>query len=484
MVFLIVKALSLSTFTSQRGRVVAMNTKILEKHFGLQFPNEVPTVLAIAIAQHGYPEREARLRMIECGETASTIEQWIKALRDHGFFRSTLEEVRFEHDVDMEEDEDGSTWLWIKLKTELQKSENSVKHRFAVMNRVIKQNSCDSDLLYLSRSMAENFVPFSEIGWKYPWSSCKVVATLILLLVSKPGCALKRAAITPLSHMLGGCSIPSPSELERSRCPYRLSKLFEKAKADAELPSTCTALFIKVIDVEIMRNPFKSGTVRPETFTHSCIMTISKSGVYLFQAYGPLGYTLLQHIEEQDRSFPMSLVEGETWVRRFESFAMQRGGSWSEDANDAYKHCFGVDLVKLGAMAVGSQLDAYYDLRAFHFNKSLVQSNWKLLPMPNASYIECKDDKFTKKTGCKNRPDGGVKHYYIPTVTSCGNRYCNYPGMNASMRCIACKCIRYCSKVCQEVDWKKEHNKVCSSFQSMTLATNNLKRVRFIIHKT
>ena len=103
-------------------------------------------------------------------------------------------------------------------------------------------------------------------------------------------------------------------------CPIVL----KQAKAEAEeLSGKCTALH-QVTDVDIMRNPSKNGKQRPGTFAHSCVIWT-----------GPIGCTLLQHIEEHDNSFPMTLADGETWIRRFEEFATQCGGMWTEKANDA-----------------------------------------------------------------------------------------------------------------------------------------------------
>jgi hypothetical protein len=61
-------------------------------------------------------------------------------------------------------------------------------------------------------------------------------------------------------------------------------------------------LRIQVSDVEVMRNP----GMRSGTFAHGCVMTVSPVGVYVFQSYGPRGYTLLQHMEQHHETFPLS----------------------------------------------------------------------------------------------------------------------------------------------------------------------------------
>ena len=62
-----------------------MNSNVLEKIYGLKFPNEVPPALAMSIAAHnGYSEHEARRIMVESmagRQTIHTMDQWIKSLK-------------------------------------------------------------------------------------------------------------------------------------------------------------------------------------------------------------------------------------------------------------------------------------------------------------------------------------------------------------------------------------------------------------------
>ena len=457
-----------------------MGSEILESLLGLKLPQEIPTSLVISIVCNSYSENEARTIMADGGETAETIDRWIRSLRDNGFFSNASEHNTSEQNFERTEEDtehvykDGSMWLWNTLKTELRKSENSVKHRLAALDVTIKHPYYLPDVKFVSNYPAEDIIPFSEVNEKYPWAGCKFAATVILLLVSRLNGDSKRAAIRPFSHKLGGCSIPSRYELEQRRCPYRLAKTFKKAIAEAEISGKCTALSIQFIDVEIMRNPSKNRyQLRPGTFSHSCVMTISPSGVYIFQAYGPRGYTLLQHIEDHDDSFPMTLADGETWVQRFEEFASQPAGMWTEKTNDAYLFCFGVDLISFGNMKLGSQLDAYYIVDTFPFDKTLVQSNWALLPKPKTSYPNCNDSLSAKSLPKqKFKPDGGVTHYYIPIVRSCGNMLCKHSVTIAKMRCAACKCIYYCSRDCQVEDWSHKHKNECKMLKQIQQSLN------------
>jgi hypothetical protein len=53
-------------------------------------------------------------------------------------------------------------------------------------------------------------------------------------------------------------------------------------------------------------------------------MTVSPAGVYIFQAYGPRGYTLLQNMQDHSvggtkQTFPLSIEEdADIWIDTFE----------------------------------------------------------------------------------------------------------------------------------------------------------------------
>lgn len=89
--------------------------------------------------------------------------------------------------------------------------------------------------------------------------------------------------------------------------------------------------------------------------------------------------------------------------------------------NEAYSHCFGVDLVELGTMKIGSQLDAYTAVQWTEFHADIVEANIALLPKkrsPANPKRKCLDGKTAKtdKAPARYKPNGGVKHCYIPEV--------------------------------------------------------------------
>ena len=187
-------------------------------------------------------------------------------------------------------------------------------------------------------------------------------------------------------------------------------------------------------------------------------MAVSPSGVYLFQGYGPRGYTLLQYMQKHSGKYPLSFDEVEEWMKMFEIYAADRGGIWNKEVNDAYCHCFGVDLVELGCMKIGSQLDVYTTVSSLEFDAYVVKKNFDLLPRKRSisrkKLPPCLDGDIAsaKLPPAEYTPDGGVKHYYIPEVLRCGN--CgNMQGDKTHKRCVQCKAVYYCSRRCQQVHW-------------------------------
>jgi hypothetical protein len=432
-------------------------------------PDDIPPVLAIAIAINGYTESEAREMMVESGD-ADKADSWIADLRAGGFFsHSTPTDSDSDNSIEAIEGTDGrkimdgGTYLWKTLQQNLEEDENGFKHQMFVLDCDIKAGFMPiSDL---KKHPAEGLVPFSDVGDKCPWNGCKFASSVVLHLISGSGLLSKQEAAKPVSRSLGGHVLPSPAELSITRWPYILSEMSSKAERAVMDTGTCTAIHINVTDVEIQRHPAKSKFVlRPGTFAHTLVMTVSPAGVYLFQAYGPRGYTLLQYMKKHDAKFPMSLSEGKPWVERFEEFAAELGGVWTKKVNDAYDFCFDVNLVELGNMRIGSQLDAYTTVYSYEFDANLVRRNFDLLPQPNGGRkIPCHDGESARQTKLSPRytPDGGIDHYYVPVVLRCG--HCGANESKNRKTCASCKKVYYCGRDCQVKDWRERHKKVCKS---------------------
>ena len=460
-----------------------MNADLMSEMFGVKrLPDWVPIHLALSILGSGYTEEEVR-GIISEENDAYTTELWIGALSEAGYFPSSTSD-NISSDLELNDSEldgsphdvDGGSLLWKLLEKELESNESDFKHRIYVLDTVIKQHpDPKSCLLELCELNAESTISFNVVGDSCPWNGCKFATNTVLLFVSPIDVDSKRDALRPVSRSLGGCTIPPPVTLRATRWPYILMKSYDQARFEAETQGICTALHISVNDVEIRRNPGKKGLYRksqnrPGTFAHNCVMTVSPTGVYLYQSYGPRGYTLLQHMESETDRYPLSFDDGMTWVNRFQYFTGELGGKWTLEVNQAYEFCFGVDLIKFGNMRLDNQLDVHVDVYTHQFDADLVRKNFSLLPLPDTTNLKeiCKDGIQAKsKPVGRYSPDGGVPHYYLPTFLRCGHCGCGASSGDISFKvCTACKLVRYCSKRCQVEDWKLRHKVTCKHFNN------------------
>jgi len=459
-----------------------MNPNILSAFGFGPIPPGVPPALAISIAVNGLTENEARQIMVKGGDR-DRADDWIKALRDAGYFGfpspspSPSPAEAFGSAAMPNSAKDAGTLLWQSIKRELQNDEDQFKLRTAALDSAVKGMGLVNDLTLLCRYKARDLIPpmVSEHEYRdhFPWHGCKFAAMAVMHMVSPhDDVHAKQEAVRPVSKSLGGFVLPSPKVLATTRWPYELSDAIAEAK-EASLSSpepTPTAILVTVSDVEIMRNPSKSLFVgRPGTFAHSFVLTVSPAGIYLYQGYGPQGYTLLQHMRNSDASYPLSFSEVDDWVRRFEIFAACPDGVWTEDVNSAYKDCFNVDLVKIGSMKIGSQLDVLVKCYSIPFDSCTVKRNFAQLPIPDTKgkKTTCSDGTKCKQPAVgKHSPDGGVKHYYVPLVLRCG--HCGRYEDGAMKRCSICRKSYYCSKEHQVLDWKARHKKVCKSLAEKT----------------
>lgn len=115
----------------------------------------------------------------------------------------------------------GSTWLALdKIERRTPESVNTqwnTASPFAMLDTGTKQDSYYSDRTVFSQELAI--------------SKLSMIGLQICSYTYRDSIARIQAWWRLLARSLGGCTPPPPSELERCRCPYRLSNSFETGKS-------------------------------------------------------------------------------------------------------------------------------------------------------------------------------------------------------------------------------------------------------------
>jgi len=166
---------------------------------------------------------ESEARQIMIGK-AREVDVWIAQLRELGCFVAALDEHATQNAAGSTIEDainfvDGGTFLWKILKMELIEDESGFKHRMCVLDNAIKEWD-DTTFDLLSTRKASSFIPFSAIADNCPWHGCKFASSVVLHLLSKVDSTSKRMAVQSVCRSLGGCTIPSVTELAAIRWPY------------------------------------------------------------------------------------------------------------------------------------------------------------------------------------------------------------------------------------------------------------------------
>jgi hypothetical protein len=233
-----------------------------------------------------------------------------------------IEKMRATNESDIGEDLhlDPGFYLWELIHRELKKNEFEFKACMAELDRLIKAKVSIQTIRENHRLVDPRYLTIYRDNC--PWNGCKfVTAVVILLSSSAEDLQSKLISITNTSHSLGGCTIPSQKTIDTVNNVNTLENYFNKAIQRLELDGACTMLVISIADVEVQFNPgSKNGQLRPGTFAHMLSMSISPVGVYIYQGYGPIGYTLKEYMDKNEIKFPLSLEEANLFIKNFTRF--------------------------------------------------------------------------------------------------------------------------------------------------------------------
>lgn len=125
------------------------------------------------------------------------------------------------------------------------------------------------------------------------------------------------------------------------------------------------------------------------TFSHSFAMVISFAGVYVYQAYGPMGYSLPEYLQRHEKL--LSHRQGREFVNKLTllmKLSYDHGCQWTESSNQLFSDLFEVDLISMGLMALGSPFEPFLVVEMHYFTAKMVYETANILPKSNISSID------------------------------------------------------------------------------------------------
>ncbi|KAL8668492.1 MAG: hypothetical protein Q9168_006876 [Polycauliona sp. 1 TL-2023] len=178
-----------------------------------------------------------------------------------------------------------------------------------------------------------------------PWNSCKLAATLVLVLAAPQIYESIFAAMKFQSGLLGG--LPTMAMI-RNTPSAGLSTVFAKAKKTAidGKVGKVTVLGVSLVDVEMVeRGEGRCMDMKYTSFAHTFVLGVARSGWRVYQAWGKHGYRLDEWLG-RDGSQMRDWDAAKKFLKTFSRLATAKG-SWSKQINDDYNECFHVDIMKI-----------------------------------------------------------------------------------------------------------------------------------------
>jgi len=280
------------------------------------------------------------------------------------------------------------------------------------------------------------------------WNGCKFVsATIVHLTSDAEDTGDRMIGLKHTSHSLGGLIPPDNKQLKKLRRVRIFEDAIEASVRKIQLNGPATVITAKLSDIDIVRNPSTGMQTRPGTFAHLLSLTVSPIGVYVYQGYGPRGYTLKQYM--QKHSVPLTFEQAKEFGRKMTKFLMANvdaEGRWTLQSNQLYKELFEVDLNALNCMSKGAQFDAYMVVETAVLLAPTVAKNFDVnLPKIRENIkMKCADEEIANGEcvpGRVGKPNGVVPRRYSPSF----------------------------------VDYPKSSSLVDSSFQAKVLAASDLE---------
>ncbi|KUI68787.1 hypothetical protein VM1G_04420 [Cytospora mali] len=174
---------------------------------------------------------------------------------------------------------------------------------------------------------------------KFPWNSCKMSASLVLLLAAHATPESLYETLKTQSRSMGG--MPTRESLASS-ISDSLSVKFQRAKRAALEEGKTTVMGVTLVDKYIFELLGRSVAEDYFSFSHTFVMGVGPEGVVIWQGFGEHGYRLDEYIRDGHAGV-RSWDEAKQFVADFEKLASAKG-IWSAKINKLYKKLFLVDI--------------------------------------------------------------------------------------------------------------------------------------------
>lgn len=133
----------------------------------------------------------------------------------------------------------------------------------------------------------------------YLWKSCKMAASLVLLLAAHPTPESMYEALKPQSRSMDG--MPTLESL-KSSTPDSLSKTFQEARRAAIEEGKTTVMGVKLVDKHIFELVERGTSEEVFSFAHTFTMGVGPEGVVIWQAFGK------QHVIPESNNVSIGIV--------------------------------------------------------------------------------------------------------------------------------------------------------------------------------
>jgi len=128
----------------------------------------------------------------------------------------------------------------------------------------------------------------------YPWNSCKMAATLVLLFAAPRDGESLFSAVRTQSHSLGG--LPTLEHI-RETPSSSLDTAYRRAKQDASgQEKRTTVMAVNLTDVHIFELVEQGKAESYFSFAHVFVIAVGPEGAVIWQSWGKFGYRLDEYL--------------------------------------------------------------------------------------------------------------------------------------------------------------------------------------------